>query len=122
MTLALQVIGTLALIAGSTFSILGILGMLRLPDSYTRLHATGKISAFGCVFLSIAAITLTPLTLGKGLVLILLLLLSAPTVSHAIASAAYRAGVPRLPTETDELRQRLPPDSQDAGVPLEETG
>lgn len=122
MDLAFQVIGISALIAGTAFSILGILGMLRLPDSYTRLHATGKVSAFGCVFLSVAAIALTPLTLGKGLILILLLLLSAPTVSHAIASAAYRAGIPRLPTETDELRQRLPQVSKEASSSAEKTG
>lgn len=114
MSLALQLVGISALVAGTVFSILGILGMLRLPDSYTRLHATGKVSAFGCVFLCIAAISLTPFTLGKGLVLIFLLLLSAPTVSHAIASAAYRAGAPRLTTQTDELQQRLERDSQAA--------
>lgn len=122
MNSALQIVGILALIAGTGFSILGILGMLRLPDSYTRLHATGKVSAFGCVFLSVAAIALTPLTLGKGLVLIFLLLLSAPTVSHSIASAGYRAGVPRLPTETDELRQRLPQVSKAASASTEELG
>lgn len=108
MEILVQMIGLVALIAGSLFSILGILGMLRLPDVYTRLHATGKVSVFGAVLLLVAGISLTPLSLGKGLVLIALLLLSSPAVSHAIASAAYRTGIPMKSNYPDELRKHLP--------------
>jgi multicomponent Na+:H+ antiporter subunit G len=104
----LQIIGLVALLVGTLFSILGILGMLRFPDVYTRLHATGKVSVFGAVLLLIAGIALTPLSLGKGLVLIGLLLLSAPAVSHAIVSAAYRTGIPMKSSYQDELRKHLP--------------
>jgi len=103
-----QIIGLIALLVGTLFSIIGILGMLRLPDVYTRLHATGKVSVFGAVLLLVAGISLTPLSLGKGLVLIGLLLLSAPSVSHAIASAAYRTGIPMKSNYPDELRKHLP--------------
>ena len=41
-----------------------------------------------------AAISWTPLTFGKGLVLISLLLISGPVISHALASAAYRIKIP----------------------------
>lgn len=108
MELLLQIIGLLALVIGTLFSIIGILGMVRLPDVYTRLHATGKVSVFGAVLLLIAGISLTPLSLGKGLVLIGLLLLSAPAVSHAIASAAYRTGIPMKTAYQDELQAHLP--------------
>lgn len=101
----LQIIGLLALLLGTLFSILGILGMIRFPDVYTRLHATGKVSVFGAVLLLIAGIALTPLSLGKGLVLIGLLLLSAPAVTHAIASAAYRTGIPMKSASQDDLRK-----------------
>lgn len=104
----IQIIGLVALVIGTLFSILGILGLLRLPDVYTRLHATGKVSVYGTVLLLIAAISLTPLSLGKGLVLIALLLLSAPAVAHAIASAAYQAGIPMEPAGRDDLRKRSP--------------
>lgn len=103
-----QILGAVALLAGSLFSILGILGMLRLPDVYTRLHATGKVSVFGAVLVLTATILLTPLSLGKGLVLVALLLLSAPVVSHAIVSAAYRAGIPMALSSRDELVDHLP--------------
>lgn len=101
----LQLIGVVALLIGTLFSILGILGMLRFPDVYTRLHATGKVSVFGTALLLIAGIALTPLSLGKGLVLIGLLLLSAPAVTHAIASAAYRTGIPMKSASQDDLRK-----------------
>jgi len=106
MEIVLKIAGIAALISGTGFSILGMLGLLRLPDSYTRLHATGKISVFGCVFLMISAIKSTPLTLGKGLVLIFLLLLCAPASAHAIASAAHRSGVPMQKSTVDDLIQR----------------
>lgn len=105
MELLLQIIGLIALVIGTLFSIIGILGMVRLPDVYTRLHATGKVSVFGAVLLLIAGISLTPLSLGKGLVLIGLLLLSAPAVSHAIASAAYRTGIPMQSKYPDALQK-----------------
>lgn len=107
MQILLQVIGLIALVAGTLFSILGILGMLRLPDVFTRLHATGKVSAFGTVLLLVAAISLTPLSAGKGIVLIFLILLAAPAVSHAIASAAYRSGVSMKIGQRDELKERI---------------
>lgn len=90
----IQLIAVIAVLAGTIFSIIGVLGFIRLPDVYTRLHATGKISVFGVVLLLLAAVIYTPLGLGKGLILIALLLISGPAVSHALASAAYRLGVP----------------------------
>jgi len=109
----IKVAGIAALLLGTVFSALGILGMLRLPDVYTRLHATGKVSAFGAVLLLIAAIMLTPLSLGKGMVLIFLLLLSAPSVTHAIASAAYRSGIPMKAGSQDALGPRLSEDQDE---------
>lgn len=103
-----QIIAAITLLVGSLFSVFGILGMFRFPDVYTRLHATGKVSVFGAVLVLIATILMTPLGLGKGLVLIALLLLSAPVVSHAIVSAAYRAGIPMVGVTRDELSEHLP--------------
>ncbi len=99
----LQLITIAAVIIGTVFSFLGVLGYLRLPDVYTRLHATGKVSLFGVVFLLIAAVTWTPLGLGKALILIAFLLLAGPATTHAIASAAYRIGIPLQPGLRDEL-------------------
>lgn len=84
----------IAVLAGTFFSIAGVVGFIRLPDVYTRLHATGKVGIFGVVLLLVAAMVIVPETLGKGLVLIAILIISGPAVSHAIARTAQHLGIP----------------------------
>lgn len=105
MTPILQFIAILAVIVGTTFSVLGILGLLRLPDVYTRLHATGKVGVFGVVLLLIAALMITPLGAGKALVLIAVLMTAGPATAHAIGSAAYRMGLPLKRSVRDDLAE-----------------
>ena len=102
-----QLIALLAVIIGTAFSVIGILGYIRLPDVYTRLHATGKVGVFGVVLLLVAAVALTPLGPGKALVLIVLLLIAGPVTSHALASAAYRGGIPLKHATRDDLAETL---------------
>jgi multicomponent Na+:H+ antiporter subunit G len=105
--IATQLIALLAVILGTLFSVIGILGYIRLPDVYTRLHATGKVGVFGVVLLLVAALNLSLLGLGKGLVLIAMLLIAGPTASRAIASAAYRIGIPMKQAIRDDLSERI---------------
>ncbi|MDX9819311.1 MAG: monovalent cation/H(+) antiporter subunit G, partial [Desulfococcus multivorans] len=72
----LQYLAAAAVVVGTFFSIVGVLGFIRLPDVYTRLHATGKVGVFGVVFLLIAAVIHTPLGWGKGLFLVFFLLVT----------------------------------------------
>jgi multicomponent Na+:H+ antiporter subunit G len=101
MDFILQLIAFLAVVVGTAFSVLGVLGLIRLPDVYTRLHATGKVSTFGVILLLVAAVGWTPLGWGKGLLLALFLLVAGPVASHAIASAAYRLGIPMKAVRND---------------------
>jgi multicomponent Na+:H+ antiporter subunit G len=98
-----QAIAILAVLAGTAFSVLGVLGYIRMPDVYTRLHTVGKVGVFGAVLLLVGAIVWTPMGVGKGLVLIALLLLSGPVTAHAMASAAYRVGIPLSGAIRDSL-------------------
>lgn len=102
-----QVFAMILLVLGTFLSLVGVIGFIRLPDVYTRLHATGKVSVFGLVFLLIAASILTPLTAWKGILLIFFVLLASPAVSHSIASAAYKAGVPLADPKRDDLKSKL---------------
>jgi multicomponent Na+:H+ antiporter subunit G len=99
----LQLVAILAVLGGTAFSMLGVLGYVRLPDVYTRLHAVGKVGVFGTVLLLLGAVAWTPLGLGKGLVLIALLLLAGPVTAHALGSAAYRVGIPLRHAIRDDL-------------------
>lgn len=100
-----QLIAVLAILAGTAFSVLGVLGYVRMPDVYTRLHATAKVGVFGGVLLLIATVVWTPFSAGKGLVLIFYLLLTGPVTSHALGSAAYRIGVPLRGAIRDDLTE-----------------
>jgi multicomponent Na+:H+ antiporter subunit G len=98
-----HLLAILAVVIGTAFSVLGVLGFIRMPDVYTRLHATGKVSVFGVVLLLLATVALTPLEFGKGLVLIVLLVIGGPVTSHAIGSAAHRIGLPLKRAVRDDL-------------------
>ncbi len=102
----LQLIAILAVVTGTIFSVLGVLGFIRMPDVYTRLHATGKVSVFGVVLLLLATVVLTPLDFAKGLVLIILLVIGGPVTSHALGSAAHRIGIPMKRAIHDALSDR----------------
>ena len=107
MEFILHLIAFAAVILGTLFSILGVIGLIRLPDVYTRLHATGKVGLFGVVLLLIGDVIFTPLGLSKGLVLIVLLMIGGPATSHALASAAYRSGIPMKQAIRDDLRDHI---------------
>jgi len=98
-----QLIAIAALVIGTFFSVVGVLGYIRLPDAYTRLHATGMVSIFGVVLLLVASAAWTPVSWGHALVLIVFLLVAGPPTAHAIASAAHRIGLPRKGALRDDL-------------------
>lgn len=94
MTDVLHGLAILATALGTLFSVIGVLGLLRFPDAYARLHATGKVSVFGVTILLVAAMLTNTSSLGKSLVLLLFLVLAGPVLAHALAAAARKAGVP----------------------------
>ena len=99
----LTLIAIAAVLLGTFFSLIGILGLVRMPDVYTRLHTTGKVGVFGVVLLLVAAVAYTPLGWGKALVLIILLMVAGPVTAHAIGSAAYRLDIPMKATIRNDL-------------------
>lgn len=91
------------LAAGLVFHAIAALGVLRMPDFYTRLHAVGKAETLG-VLLTLSAIAVSTglgLTTVKIAFVALFLMLANPTSTHALARAAHRMGVRpwRRPTE-----------------------
>ena len=94
MTAAFEGLAIAALALGTLFSLVGVLGLLRLPDAYTRLHATGKVSVFGVTILLMAAMFTGTAHLGKAASLVLFLVIAGPVLAHALAAAAGQAGVP----------------------------
>ena len=83
---------------GALFFLVGTLGMLRFPDFYSRTHAATKCDTVGAgsILLALALLRAPEPDALKLIVLGALILLSSPTVAHALARAAYRAGLTPL--------------------------
>lgn len=82
----------LFLVAGVFFFLVGVVGLLRLPDVYTRMHATTKCDTLGAglILFALALYSGFSATSMKLLLMILFLWLTNPTAAHVIARAAYR--------------------------------
>src|SRR5690606_8064531 len=65
---------------------------IRLPDVFTRLHASSKVSSMGIIGLVIASCLLLPGSAPKAILMGLMVFLSAPVASQAIARTAFRDG------------------------------
>ena len=97
---ALRAIASMIAIASGVFFVLaGTLGVLRLPDFYTRLHAAGMTDTLGAELILIGLIIQSGFTLLslKLLIVAFFLFVTSPTATHAVAHAAYTAGLkPKL--------------------------
>jgi len=83
------------ILAGLFFLIVAAIGMLRLPDVFTRSHALSLTDSLGA-FLVLAGLAIYQgfsLNLLKILVVLALLYLLNPVVSHATIRAALRSGL-----------------------------
>lgn len=91
-------------IIGMFFNTLGIIGLFRFPDVYTRLHAATKCTTFGTIFIAISVIVYGLSMKFKGYAAfgdmslhaffaLAALLMTNPTGAHAIARAAHKSGV-----------------------------
>lgn len=85
-----------ALVAvGVFFNLVAVVGIIRLPDLYTRAHATSKSDTLGTV-LSLGGVVLVfglDVAAAKTVLLLLFMLLTNPTAAHAITRAAFDQGI-----------------------------
>ncbi len=102
----LQILGLVVLWIGVGFSVLGIVGMIRMPDLYCRLHASGKVSTVGLCGLLLGTAILMPSVALKLVALAVFAVLTLPVSTHAIAAAAYRHGVPMSKAIRDDMASK----------------
>ena len=79
---------------GLVFVLAGAIGVLRLPDFFTRMHAAGVTDTLGAELIIFALMLQAGFTLlaAKLLLVGFILFLTSPTATHAVANAAHRAG------------------------------
>jgi multicomponent Na+:H+ antiporter subunit G len=89
------ILAGLFLVGGTTFMMVAAIGLLRLPDLYTRMHAITKAGTLGVgLTLISAAIAFGDLSVTtRALVALLFVLLTAPVSAHMIGRAGYLGGV-----------------------------
>lgn len=93
-----HVVVIVLLAIGWLFSLSGAVGIVRMPDIYTRLQCSTKTITMGAIPVLVA------LVVGEGpytqygsraLIILFLLLVVNPAASHALVRAAYRSGLPQ---------------------------
>lgn len=95
MPLVVDIASWVLILAGSFFTVVGALGLVRMPDVYTRMHAASVTDTLG------AGLLLAGLMLQAGLgivtlkllFILILLFFMAPVATHALAQAALHADV-----------------------------
>ena len=117
MDLLIDGLSWVLILAGGFFIIVGALGLARMPDLFTRMHAASVIDTAGAGLL-IAGLMLQgglSLVTLKLLFLLILFFFTGPVATHALANAALDYGIE--PTLAEDRRDR--PDAE-AGKPQPE--
>ena len=109
-----------AIAVGLFFNTMGVVGILRFPDVYTRLHADTKATTFGSIFTSLAVVLYAAgeflkdpegqyetLALHTILAVVVLAFTNA-TSAHAIARAAHKRGHKPAQAVCDRLEETAP--------------
>ena len=107
----------------AVFSILGVIGLFRLPDFYTRTHSAGLVGSFGLLFTAAAVIVFAAGEVAAGnsgyvsfifhaVFALIIVLITATTSTHIIARSAHRSG--HFPTASvDALKDSRKPAETD---------
>jgi multicomponent Na+:H+ antiporter subunit G len=95
---------------GLFFTVSGTVGIIRMPDVYSRIQCSSKTVTMGALPVLVALVVAEgPISTygSRALLVAVLLLIVNPAASHAIARAAYKSGVPMWRGAVrDEPRQR----------------
>jgi len=105
----INVLSWILLLTGGAFGVIGGIGLLRFPDFYTRLHAAGVTETL-CAILIVLGLMLQSgfsLLTIKLLLILVFLLFTAPTATHALARAAV----------VDEVEPQLAEGNEDVTHP-----
>ncbi len=101
-----EIIAAILMGIGMIFLIGSMIGMLRLPDFYSRVHASGNSETLGTmlVFLGLAVYNGISITSAKLLIILAFIFVGNPIGSHILTKAAYKTGHPvwtknRLPDD-----------------------
>ena len=109
MNTALELLSWACLLAGGFFCVVGGIGLIRMPDFYTRMHAASLTETLGAglILLGLMMQAGVSLVSAKLLMVGLLIFLTSPAATHALAKAALIRGLqPLLSPREDASSKR----------------
>ena len=109
-----EILVYIGLLTGAAFMLLAAIGIIRLPDLPTRMHASTKSGALGTslIMISVAFAFLDPVVTLRALAIILFILITSPVAAHVIGRAGYFVGVTLWDgTVKDMLKESYDPES-----------
>ncbi|AWB34613.1 monovalent cation/H(+) antiporter subunit G [Orrella marina] len=101
----LGLISDAMLATGAAFVVIGAFGVIRMPDLYTRMHASSVTETLGMLLVMVGLLLTQGWSLAtfKLFAIAVFLLFTAPVASYAMANAALISGVkPKLAHENDQ--------------------
>nr|WP_301294318.1 monovalent cation/H(+) antiporter subunit G [Nitrobacter winogradskyi] len=87
-------IGSLVILVGAVFLFSAGLGLLRMPDAYTRIQAGTKASTLGNMLVLVGLAFYHPGWTFKLILIVYFVLMTNPISSHALSRAAHRIRIP----------------------------
>lgn len=110
----IEIIISLFLLAGASFMLLAAVGIVRLPDLPTRMHASTKAGAMGAMFImgGVAFFFADSVVFARAFAIVVFILITSPVAAHVIGRAGYFTGTPLWDgTVKDELRKNYDPET-----------
>ena len=108
----IRIIADLLLLIGAVFALAGTIGILKMPDTFSRMQASTCVATLGMLGVMLGALLYAICVMGsasaaiKICVIALLIFVTNPVGAHAILKGAYRHGIrPDKPMEVDDFRR-----------------
>ena len=112
--MTVRIIADVLIAIGAIFALAGVIGILKMPDTYSRMQASTCVATLGMLGAMLGALLVAIFVKAdvgaavKIAVIALLILVTNPLGSHALAKGAYKAGIrPEKKMETDDLGRDL---------------
>jgi len=102
----LDILGYLSIFIGCIFLLISGVGLLRLPDALTRIHAATKTTTLASILIIFGAICLEPSLWLKLTLLLLFILLTNPLSSSILARSTYYKDGFYSKSNTDMMENR----------------
>ena len=110
--MALRIVIDVLIAIGLVFALAGTKGIIKMPDTFSRMQASTCVNTMGVIGVALGALLYAIFTMHsasaavKIAVIVLMIFVTNPVGSHAIAKGAYRAGFrPEKRMEVDEFRR-----------------